>query len=56
MNTNNPDFASWNQGNLVNFALEAYLKLQRQDEEIQQLRIDLKDAINAYRQLVKQNA
>lgn len=46
-----PDFATWERGNLVNIALEMYLKLQRQEDEIQQLRSDFKDALNAYRQL-----
>lgn len=50
---NQPDFATWQQGNLVNFAIEAYGKIQRQDDEIQQLKIDLKDAISAYRQLLR---
>lgn len=50
---NQPDFATWQQGNLVNFAIEAYGKLQRQDEEIQNLKLDLKTAINAYRQLLE---
>lgn len=51
---NQPDFSTWERGNLVNIALEMYLKLQRQDEEIQQLRHDFKDAIRAYRELTIQ--
>jgi len=53
---NQPDFATWQQGNLVNFATEAYEKLQRQDEEIENLKLDLKTAINAYRQLLEKTA
>lgn len=49
---NHPDFSTWERGNLVNFALEAYLKLQRQDDEMQQLRSDLKDALKGYRALI----
>lgn len=48
-----PDFATWQQNNLVNFATEAYKKLQNQDEEIQNLKLDLKTAISAYRQLLE---
>jgi len=46
-----PDFATWERGNLVNIALEMYLKLERQEDEIQQLKNDVKDALRAYRQL-----
>jgi hypothetical protein len=46
-----PDFSTWERGNLVNIALEMYLKLQRQEDEIQQLRHDFKDALAAYRKL-----
>lgn len=48
---NQPDFSTWERKNLVNIALEMYLKLERQEDEIQQLKHDLKDAIKAYRQL-----
>lgn len=51
MNTNDPDFTTWQHETLAAFAKDAYRKLKEQDEEIQQLRIDLKDAIKAYRQL-----
>ncbi len=51
MSTNDPDFTTWQHETLASFARDAYGKLQRQDEEIQQLRLDLKDAIKAYREL-----
>jgi hypothetical protein len=48
-----PTFESWSQENLVKFANEAYTKLQEQQDYIEQLQNDLKDAINAYRSLLK---
>jgi hypothetical protein len=52
--TNRPDFATWSQANLTKFADEAYAKLCEQDDMLQQLRCDLKTAIEAYRALSKQ--
>jgi len=52
MSTNDPDFTTWQHETLSSFAKDAYRKLKEQDEEIQQLRIDLKDAIRSYRELV----
>jgi hypothetical protein len=34
-----PYFESWSHENLVKFCQEAYEKLQRQDEELQSLRL-----------------
>jgi hypothetical protein len=51
---NQPNFATWERSNLENIALDMFLKLQRQDDEIQQLRHDFKDTLNAYRQLTIQ--
>ena len=48
-----PTFESWSQENLAKFAKEAYIKLQEQQDYIEQLQNDLKDAINAYRSLIK---
>ena len=44
-------FDTWAHENLVAFAKEANEKLREQDERIQQLEQDLKDAIKAYREL-----
>ena len=52
--TNSPDFATWNQANLVKFAEEAYAKLCEQDDRIQMLQCDLKTALEAYRALTKE--
>jgi hypothetical protein len=48
-----PAFDTWSQENLAKFAMEAYNKMQEQDDRIQQLQNDLKTAINAYRELIK---
>ena len=48
-----PNFAAWNTQTLANFAHEAYLQLQMQHDLIQQLMADKKDAIEAYRALIR---
>jgi hypothetical protein len=48
-----PNFAAWNSQTLANFAHEAYLQLQTQHDLIQQLMVDKKDAIEAYRELIR---
>jgi hypothetical protein len=48
-----PEFTTWSHENLAQFALEAYEKLQVQDDHIQHLQCDLKDAIAAYRELIR---
>ncbi len=44
-----PTFSTWDRATLDKFALEAYLRLQQQQDQLEQLRGDLKDAIAAYR-------
>lgn len=48
-----PTFENWSQENLAKFAAEAYTKMQQQQERIEQLQNDLKDAIKAYREVSK---
>jgi hypothetical protein len=48
-----PAFDTWSQENLAKFAEEAYAKMQEQQDRIEQLQNDLKDAIKAYRELLK---
>jgi len=48
-----PTFAAWDRATLDKFALEAYLRLQQQQDQLEQLRGDLRDAIEAYRALNK---
>jgi len=48
-----PDFKTWDRENLDKFAYDAYMKLVEQEDLIQQLQCDLKDAIEAYRELMR---
>ena len=48
-----PTFATWERETLDKFALEAYLRLREQQEQLEQLRCDLKDAIEAYRAVIR---
>jgi hypothetical protein len=48
-----PAFNTWSQENLAKFAAEAYEKMQQQQDQIEQLQNDLKDAIKAYREVLK---
>ena len=47
------NFKTWTQENLAAFAQAANDKMVEQDDRIQQLQCDLKDAIAAYRALMK---
>ena len=53
MNLNRAMFEVWEHQTLVDFCYTAEAKLQEQDDRIQQLQCDLKDAINAYREIIK---
>jgi hypothetical protein len=48
-----PAFETWSQENLAKFAAEAYAKMQEQQDQIEHLQNDLKDAIKAYREVLK---
>lgn len=48
-----PSFNTWERETLDKFALAAYLRMQKQEDQLEQLRLDLKDAIAAYRALNK---
>jgi len=48
-----PAFETWSYENLAKFAAEAYVKMQQQQDYIEQLQNDLKDAIKAYREVLK---
>ena len=47
------NFKTWTQENLAAFAQQANDKMVEQDDRIQQLQCDLKDAIAAYRKLMR---
>ena len=44
-----PNFAAWERTTLDKFALDAYLRLQGQQEALEQLRGDLRDAMKLIR-------
>ena len=44
-----PNFSAWERETLDKFAAEAYLRLQQQEEALEQLRLDLKDAMKLLR-------
>ena len=48
-----PTFNTWERQTLDKFALAAYLRMQKQQDQLEQSRGDLKDAIEAYRALNK---
>lgn len=47
------NFKTWTQENLAQFAEEANVKMTEQNERIEQLQRDVKDAIEAYRALMR---
>ena len=47
------NFKTWTQENLAQFAEEANDKMIQQTERIEQLQRDVKDAIEAYRALMR---
>ena len=49
-----PTFNTWDRAVLDKFAIEAYVRMLKQQDQIEQLRGDLKDAIEAYRTLIKE--
>jgi hypothetical protein len=49
------NFQTWEQHNLSRFAQEANKKMLEQQKEIEQLRDDLRVALDAYRQLIKEH-
>ena len=46
-----PAFDTWSQENLAKFATEAYLRLQAQQDALEQLRGDLRDAMKEIRRI-----
>ena len=48
-----PTFSTWTHENLAKFAEESYARIVDQSEQIEFLRRDVKDAIEAYRALMR---
>ena len=51
--TDIPTFSTWDRATLDRFALDACVKMQQQQETIEQLTLDKKDIFEAYRSLIK---
>jgi hypothetical protein len=50
-----PNFAAWSLENLSKFAAEAYQRMVDQEHAIEQLRLDLKDAMYLLRKQNKES-
>ena len=48
-----PTFSAWDRATLDQFALDACIKMQQQQETIEQLTLDKKTVFEAYRRLIK---
>lgn len=48
-----PAFSTWKQGTLVDFAEQAYRKMCEQEQVIEQLTRDLKDAMEQCRKFMR---
>ena len=51
-----PTFSTWDRATLDQFALDACVKMQQQQETIEQLTLDKKTVFEAYRRLIKGTA
>ena len=49
-------FSTWDHANLVKFAEQANNKMIQQNERIEQLQRDVKDALQAYRELLRKGS
>ena len=52
---NIPTFEAWSHKNLADFATEAYIKMQEQQYELEQERLNSKAALEAARKLIKES-
>ena len=48
-----PTFSTWDRATLDQFALDACVRMQQQQETIEQLTLDKKTVFEAYRMLIK---
>ena len=49
-----PNFAAWSNENLAKFAEDAYRRMQQQQEVVEQLQQNWKDAMQEIRRMMKQ--
>ena len=52
MMADTPDFSTWSKATLILFCERAYERMQHDQEEIASLKATVKDAIQAYRELI----
>ena len=48
-----PDFDSWDEAAKTRFCIESFLKITEQKDQIEQLRQDLRDAMNELRRVIR---
>jgi len=51
-----PNFAAWSNENLANFCMDSYHRMQEQQEAIEQLQQNWKDAMQEIRRMIKQQS
>lgn len=49
-----PNFKAWSLENLAAFCTDAYIRMQEQAEELQQVKLDVKAALEMTRNLIKE--
>ena len=56
MNSDTPNFAAWSLKNLAKFAQDSYIRMQEQQEALEQCQRDLKDAMIQLRKAMWENS
>jgi hypothetical protein len=51
-----PDFTTWSNANLAQFATDAYIKMLEQEEHIETLKSNVRFALEAYRAALREQA
>jgi hypothetical protein len=51
-----PDFTTWSNENLAQFATDAYIKMIEQEEHIETLKTNVRFALEAYRAALREQA
>ena len=49
-----PNFKAWSLENLAGFCTDAYIRMQEQADELQQVKLDVKAALEMTRKLIKE--
>jgi hypothetical protein len=49
-----PDFSTWSNQNLAQFATDAYIKMIEQEEQIETLKTNVRFALEAYRAALRE--